>query len=120
MEGKPFFKTSKRVDESWKDQVLKEKGEVSAATEKGEEPTQPSFSTFITSLGVQALIEMGAMKSPSPEQVTVNLDTARESIDLLLMLKDKTRGNLSQEENRLLNSLIADLQLKFVEQKMSQ
>jgi len=105
----------KRVDETWKEVVSKEKADVPEAAE------QPlvSFSTFITSLGIQAFIRMGELKSPDGEKVEVDLAAAQETIDLLLMLKEKTKGNLASEEESLLSSLIADLQLKFVQHKMS-
>ena len=115
MEEEQLFNTTKHVDESWKEQVSKEKGEAPEVHERAE----LSFSTFITSLGIQAFVQMGEIKPPGSEKIEVDLDTARETIDLLLMLKKKTKGNLSQEEDRLLSSLIADLQLKFVEHKMS-
>lgn len=115
MEEEPLFNRTKRVDETWKEQVSKEKGQ-SADTLS---PSRLVFSNFMTSLGVQALVLMGEIKSPGAEKVEVDLNAAQETIDLLLVLKDKTKGNLSREEERLLNSLIADLQIKFVEHKMS-
>ena len=115
MEEEQLFNTTKRIDESWKEQVSKEKGKVPEVHER----SGFSFSTFITSLGIQAFVQMGEIKPPGSEKIEVDLDAARETIDLLLMLKEKTKGNLSQEEDRLLSSLIADLQLKFVEHKMS-
>jgi hypothetical protein len=95
----------KRVDESWKESV------------SGASPI--SFSAFITSLGIQALIKMGEFKDPNSAQMEIDLDGAQETIDLLLMLKEKTKGNLTREEETLLNSLTADLQFKFVQHKMA-
>ena len=104
----------KRVDESWKDQVSREQGvpeETAAAT------SNTSFSNFITSLGIQALIRLGELKTSESEELRIDLDQARETIDLLLMVKDKTKGNLSAEEENLLTSLIADLQMRFVQHR---
>ena len=108
----PHF-TKKRVDESWKETVSKEKGEkVSESNER-----TFSFSDFLTSLGLQTLIKMGEIQDPNLKS-EIDLDGAQETIDLLLMLKEKTKGNLSAEEETLLTSLIAELQLKFVQRKM--
>ena len=108
----------KRVDESWKESVSKEKGKtLSEPKDKGASPL--SFSAFITSLGIQALIKMGEFKDPNSAQMEIDLDGAQETIDLLLMLKEKTKGNLTSEEETLLNSLTADLQFKFVQHKMA-
>ena len=103
--------TQKRVDESWKENVSTEKKEVRQAKEN----SIPSFSSFITSIGIQALLKLGMLEPPKGEKVEVDLEGAREAIDLLLMLKEKTKGNLNPEEDRLLTSLIADLQIRFVE-----
>ena len=107
--------TKKRVDETWKETISKEKGGVSEGSAKSE---PLSFSAFITSLSIQAFIKMGELKSPDAEKTEINLEAAQETIDLLLMLKEKTKGNLMLDEENLLSSLIADLQLKFVQHKM--
>ena len=114
MDEKEIPRTEKRVDESWKEQISHEKVEPSQTI-----PTPPlSFFDFVTSLGIQALIRMGEVKTSETEEAKVDLEAAQETIDLLLMLKEKTKGNLSSEEERLLNSLVADLQLRFVQHKV--
>ena len=115
MDEKEVHFTKKRVDESWKEVVSKEKGGVSGAAEQ----IPVSFSTFVSSLGIQTLFQMGELKPPDGEKIEVNLGAAQETIDLLLMLKEKTKGNLASKEESLLGSLIADLQLKFVQHKTS-
>lgn len=116
MDEKKVHFTKKRVDETWKDTVSQEKGNVPAGIE---ESGSLSFSTFVTSLGIQAFIKMGELKPPNVEKTEVDLGAAQETIDLLLMLKEKTEGNLTPDEESLLSSLIADLQLKFVQHKMA-
>lgn len=103
-EQKSHF-TKKHVDESWKENV-------SGAS-------SISFSAFITSLGIQALIKMGEFEDPNSAKMEIDLDGAQETIDLLLMFQEKTKGNLTSEEETLLNSLIPDLQFKFVQRKMA-
>jgi hypothetical protein len=108
--------TQKRVDESWKESILKDKGE---SVSKPAETIPLSFSAFATSLGIQALIKMGELDVPDSGKKEIDLEGAQETIDLLLMLKEKTKGNLTSEEATLLNSLIPDLQMKFVQHKMA-
>ena len=103
------------MDESRKEHVSKEKGKPS----KAEEPGSISFSTFITSLGIQAFLKMGELRPPEGEHIEVDIEAAQETIDLLLLLREKTKGNLTEEENTLLNSLVADLQVKFLQHKTS-
>ncbi|MBI4395206.1 MAG: DUF1844 domain-containing protein [Candidatus Omnitrophica bacterium] len=114
MDEKKAHFTQKNVDESWKENVSKEKGEKGTVKD-----ARVSFSHLVTSLGIQALILIGELKAPGNEKVEVDLKGAQETIDLLVMLKEKTKGNLTSEEEKLLSSLIADLQFKFVQHKMS-
>lgn len=76
---------------------------------------QLSFSAFVLGLASTALIHLGAHENPETGAVTVDLTLARQSIDVLAMLREKTRGNLSSEEEQLFASILSDLQLRFVE-----
>jgi hypothetical protein len=78
-------------------------------------PAQLDFGTFVLSIGSSALVHLGEISHPDTEQARENLALARQTIDLLAMLEDKTRGNLTDEEARFLSDLLADLRLKFVE-----
>jgi len=74
------------------------------------------FSTFVLSLSTSALVHMG--RAPDPQTGSVaekNLAAARETIDLLEMLQAKTLGNLDAEEARLLESMLYELRMQFVE-----
>ncbi|MBI1978128.1 MAG: DUF1844 domain-containing protein [Candidatus Omnitrophica bacterium] len=106
--------TKKRVDESWKENVSSPGEE---GTPRPEESREPAFSNFLTSLGIQALVQMGEMQNPATGKTESDLTGAQETIDLLVMLKRKTKGNLSQDEEKFLSSLIADLQLKYVQHR---
>ena len=73
------------------------------------------FSTFILSLASSALIHLGEAPDPvSGEKAPANLPMAHQSIDLLAMLQEKTKGNLTAEETRLLETLLYDLRMKYV------
>lgn len=73
------------------------------------------FGTFVLSLGSSALVHLGEIQHPATAEAKENLLLARQVIDLLAMLEEKTRGNLTPEEARFLSDLLADLRLKFVE-----
>ena len=74
------------------------------------------FYTFILSLGSSVLIHLG--DAPHPETgkpAEKNLALAQQSIEILALLEQKTRGNLSDEEAKLLDQLLMDLKLRYVE-----
>ena len=73
------------------------------------------FTTFVLSLGSSALVHLGDMSHPEAGSTGENLLLARQTIDILAMLEEKTRGNLTPEETRFLRDLLADLRLRFVE-----
>lgn len=73
-----------------------------------------SFSTFILSLNTAALVHLGEIPDPITQKKQTNLFLAKQTIDTLEMLKEKTKGNLSVEEEKLLESILFDLKLKYV------
>lgn len=76
---------------------------------------QVSFSTLILSVGSSAVIAMGVEKNPLTQKYEKDLDVAKLNIETLLMLKDKTKNNLNDEEKQFLDHMISDLQLRFVQ-----
>lgn len=76
------------------------------------------FGTFVMSLATSALVHMGEVPHPESESHT-NLALAKQTIDILGMLRDKTRGNLTREEGELLEHLLLDLRMKYVAKKKS-
>ncbi|HEY0840791.1 MAG TPA: DUF1844 domain-containing protein [Vulgatibacter sp.] len=82
----------------------------------GHAPPGPiDFTTFVFSLGSSALIHLGDAPHPEGGQPTKNLELAKETIDLLAMLQEKTKGNLTPEEDRFLGALLYDLRLRFID-----
>ena len=77
------------------------------------EDIQPmSFNIFVLSLNASALIQLGEAKDASGES-GASLPLARQTIDILSMLEQKTRGNLSGEEERLLHQILFDLRMRY-------
>ena len=73
------------------------------------------FGPFCISLATQTLMMLGEVPHPETGQVQVNFDAARQTIDILAMLEDKTKGNLNSDEAKLLAEIISSLRIAFVE-----
>ncbi len=76
------------------------------------------FSTFVLSLGTTALYQLGEIgdaEGAADQRPAPNLPIARQTIDTLEMLTEKTRGNLTDTESKLLESILYELHMKFVE-----
>jgi hypothetical protein len=74
-----------------------------------------TFSSFVFSLGTSALMLMGERLDPRQPQVPVNLGQAKEIIDILSVLESKTKGNLTTEEQAVLDDLLYALRIKYVD-----
>ena len=73
------------------------------------------FPTLVVSLTTTAMLQMGLVPNPATQKVEKNLPAARQTIDILEILKDKTQGNLKPEETRLLDRCLHDLKISFVQ-----
>ena len=71
--------------------------------------------TFVLSLGSSALLHLGELEHPDVGAPQKDLPLAKHTIDILVMLEEKTKGNLSPGEEKLISSLLYDLRLRFVE-----
>lgn len=78
-------------------------------------PAEINFSAFLMSLSTEALVHLGEMPDPASGQQRRDLATAQQLIDILGMLRDKTRGNLDHDEQALLDAILFDLRMKYVE-----
>lgn len=122
--------TEKKVDESWKEQIERDRTRLAPETSSPSpaagspknpvsRPAQDSPVTsaellnLINTLAYQALLHLGEI--PEAQGVEVNLEAAREAIELLRALQLKTQGNLSQQESTILNALLHELQMKFTQ-----
>jgi len=112
----PEDNLNKKVDESWKETAKKESVQ---ETPKKEEANLPpvDFGSFITSLGLQAMIFLGEIPNPVTNKKEENLGQAEFLIDTLVMLREKTQNNLSDNESKMLESFIYELQMRFVEKQ---
>lgn len=74
------------------------------------------FSQLILSLSTAAMHQIGKVQNPLTGRVDKNMEAASHTIDILLMLKKKTKNNLTESENKLLDNIIADIQLNYEEE----
>ncbi len=74
------------------------------------------FPTFVLSLASSAAAHLGGHQDPVSGHVSVNLDLARQTIDIITMLHEKTKGNLTADEDKLLSHVLYDLRMRFIEQ----
>ena len=107
------------IDEDWKSQVQREKEEAAKKAEEAPEEQAPeaeeaSFEGLISGLAMQAMIALGVLAPRDAKEVMVDLRGAKYVIDLLIVLRDKTKGNLTPEEQGYLAESLADLQNTYV------
>ena len=122
------------MTEDSKDFVLKDQppdsgGETMSASEadrakkayqqedEGTQLPQIDFSTFVISLNSSALVQLGVLEDPTTGDKSKNLSLAKQTIDLLGMLEEKTQGNLNVDEANMLKSILYDLRILYVKEK---
>ena len=102
----------KNIDQDWKETAEKEKDKL----QKDGKFTLPQadFSFFVTTLALQASIAMGIMENPADGKKEENLAQARFLIDTVVLLREKTKGNLTSEESALLENVLYELRVQYI------
>jgi len=102
-EGESQVKEGERIEESIKE-------------DKQQETPLPeiSFINLIFSLSTSVLIQLGEIQDPITQQLAKNLPLAKQTIDLIGMLEEKTRGNLTSDEGKILENVLYDLRMRYV------
>jgi len=95
----------------------KEGGSDSQSGEQSRQDLLPeiNFSTFVISLSTQTLMQLGEIASPLSGKVETDIPAAKQMVDILGMLQEKTKGNLNSSEERLLEDILFDLRMRYVE-----
>ena len=121
--------TKKRVDESWKEQAEREKRSAADAKAPSRPPAEPQseagvgqreelpearFDLFLSGLVMEAAIALGDAPNPVTRKQAVNLSQAKYLIDLMGVLEEKTKGNLSVDEERLLKDALYQLRVRYL------
>ena len=106
------------VDDDWKAQARREKERLAEETEarqpKGGIPASP-FVELVNLIVMQAMAGLGLLQGPGGERIPPNLAAAKHFIDLLQMLDDKTKGNLTPDEKRLLDQVLYEMRITYVQ-----
>ncbi|UCF73126.1 MAG: DUF1844 domain-containing protein [Deltaproteobacteria bacterium] len=111
VKDKRTFDAQGKVKEAFKEaqeEEAKEKGEGAAPL------PEVNLSSFLLSLSSSILLHLGEIADPQSGEKKKDLALAKQTIDIMSLLKDKTKGNLTQEEEKLLEHLLYDLRMRFV------
>ena len=112
-------KTEEKVKEEKVDEPeAKEPKKDYAPDDKEAEACLPeiNFPTFIMSLNASALFNLGVLENPATGKKEKNLALAKQTIDILCLLEEKTRGNLSKDEDVMLKNILYDLRIIYVKE----
>ena len=90
---------------------------VPEAEEEAAQLPEINFQTFVFSLNASALVQLGVMDDPATGKKAINLSVAKQTIDILSMLQEKTEGNLTDDEENLLKNILYDLRIRYVKEK---
>jgi len=85
--------------------------------QKNDEVEPVAFTSFIMSLATQVLVQLGEMPAPEGMEIPIDLEAARQTIDIITMLQRRTKGNVSTEEARFLDEVLHSLRVSFVNAK---
>jgi len=113
-----------KPEASPQDERKKDSGDEPVASKKKEKPEteepvqlpEVSFATFVFSLSSSALLHFGEIPDPTTGQKNRNLPMAKHTIDILGLLEEKTKGNLTEDETQLLKNILYDLRMRYVKQ----
>ena len=102
------------------DDATSEESESAEAQEQEAEDYQLpeiNFATFIFSLNHSVLVHLGVMDDPSTGKKVRNLPIAKQTIDILGMLEEKTKGNLTEDEEKMIKNILYDLPMIYIKEK---
>jgi hypothetical protein len=102
--GEPRAKEGEKMGETPREDISVQEGPL----------PEIDFTSFIFSLSTSVLIQLGEIQDPFTQKSVKNLPLAKQTIDLIGMLKEKTKGNLTPEEERIIEYILYDLKMKYV------
>ncbi len=110
------FSAQKEGEGDSKVKEEKKGGEVKGEDNPEQEAILPeiNFINFLFSISTSALIQLGEIEDPISQQTVKNLPLAKQTIDLIGMLKEKTEGNLTPDEAKLIENILFDLRMRYV------
>jgi hypothetical protein len=110
------------IDDDWKQQAAREKEQLAAAVEEsvgkreaGGPMSEGGFAGLVQLLAMQALVGLGGFAGPGGQEIPPNLELAKMHIDMLDLLEQKTKGNLTPDEKAMLDTTLHQLRIAYVE-----
>jgi len=103
------------VDDDWKAEARKEKERLAQETAKQEPLPDPTFAELVNMIAIQAMVGFGGMAGPGGERIPPNLEIAKHYVDMLQVLEDKTKGNLTDDEKNLLDQVIYEVRMRYIQ-----
>ena len=118
-EEDPDKKKAEKAESSGKEAKAQESQDAAASEEAEASYQLPAinFPTFIFSLNSSTLVHLGIIDDPASGKNVKNLSLAKQTIDILGMLEEKTRGNLTKDEESMLKNILYDLRMLYVKEK---
>ncbi len=110
--------SSQSEEEKKESDAKKEKNKIVEAEDLNKDAAEfnVNFASFVMSLSTSALIQLGKINDPVSKQTAKNLDAAKQTIDILAVIQQKTKGNLTPQEQAVMDSSLYDLRLMYVEE----
>ena len=109
-------KRSSSIGEEAAEQSSPPSENIASKTGGGHTPPGITFSTFLLSLSTSVAMSLGGYQDPQSGHIPRNLEHAKQSIDILAIIQDKTEGNLTPEEKDLLERTLYELRMRYVEE----
>ena len=103
------------VDEDWKAEAKREKERLTEETAKREPLPGANFAELLNLIAMQAMVGLGLVSGPGGERIPPNLEIAKHFVDLLQVLEDKTKNNLTPEEKKLLDQVLYEMRMRYVQ-----
>lgn len=103
------------VDDDWKAEARREKERLTEETQHHEQLPQAGFVELLNLVVMQALGALGMLMAPGGQRIPPQPELAKYFIDLLQVIDDKTRGNLTPDEKKLIDQALYDLRMRYVE-----
>lgn len=113
-------KQEEDAKEPSKEETKAKEAQDAASADKQDDKAQLpeiNFPTFIISLNASALVNLGVIEDPASGKKVKNLSLAKQTIDILNMIEGKTKGNLTEEEEKILKNILYDLRIIYVKEK---
>lgn len=105
------------IDDDWKEQARREKERLAREAESAARTglPEPSFADLVNIIAIQAMVGLGLVAGPGGEGIPPQPEVARHFIDLLQLLGEKTRNNVTPDEQHMLEAVLYDLRMRYVE-----